>query len=53
MISIIGLFNDEDDAARPTRKLKDAGFPEDRISIIAQENAVRRLLGFEPACVKG
>jgi hypothetical protein len=51
MISIIGLFNDEDDAARSIRKLKDAGIPEDKISIITQENAIRRMLGCKPACV--
>jgi hypothetical protein len=51
MISIIGLFDDEKDATRSTQKLKDAGFPEDKISIITREDAIHKLLGCEPACI--
>jgi hypothetical protein len=51
MISVIGLFNEEGDAARSIQKLKDAGFSEDRISLITRENAIHKLLGCEPACV--
>lgn len=51
MRSIIGLHRDEADITRSTQRLKEAGLPEDRISIFTQESAIRKLLGCDPICV--
>ena len=48
MSSIIGLLRTDDDARRSIQKLKEAGFPEDKIGIYTQESAIRKLLGCEP-----
>jgi len=51
MRSIIGLLKGESDVTRSTQRLKEAGLPEDRISVFTQENAIRKILGCEPTCV--
>jgi hypothetical protein len=51
MRSIIALFRDEDEVARSTQKLKEAGLPDDKISVLTQGSAIRKLLGCEPTCV--
>jgi len=48
MSSIIGLLRTDDDARRSIQKLKESGFPEDKIGIYTQESAIRKLLGCEP-----
>jgi hypothetical protein len=50
MTSIIALLRGEDQLARSIQRLKDAGLAEDRINVLKQENAIRRLLGCDPAC---
>jgi hypothetical protein len=51
MTSIIALLKGEDHLARSIQRLKEAGFSEDRISVLNQENAIRRLLGCDPTCI--
>ena len=51
MYPVIGLFWREVDTAQVVNKLKEAGFPEDKISIFTQESALRSLLGCKPSDV--
>jgi len=51
MNSVIGFF-DSEAAVNPTVEwLKQAGVDAERISVISNPNAIRKLLGCDPACV--
>ena len=50
MTSIIALFRGEDHLARSVNRLKEAGFSEDRLQVLNQENAILSLLGCDPKC---
>jgi hypothetical protein len=51
MKTIIGLVGSSVDIAQPIHRLQDSGITDDRVSVISQEKAVRKLLGCEPSCV--
>ena len=51
MKPVIGFFWYEIDTSRAVNRLKQAGFAEDKISILTQESAIRSLLGCKPVVV--
>jgi hypothetical protein len=48
---IIGLFREKDELTRSTQRLEEAGFLTDKIDVLTDENAIRKLLGCKPTCV--
>jgi hypothetical protein len=48
MKPVIGLFWHEADISLAVKRLLEAGFSEDKISILTQESAIRRILGCKP-----
>ena len=51
MKPVIGFFWHETDISLAVNRLQEAGFAEDKISILTQESAIRNLLGCKPGIV--
>jgi hypothetical protein len=50
MKSVIGVVTHKEDVESVVQELREAGFAEDRISILNTQNAVRQILNCQPYC---